>query len=567
MEGTKFGSVRCRDCPKMTGMDRIIQRLLSAVVTAAVAVVAVTLPADTTTNDKAALAGANQTDVVSEDSRAAARTAMVRRIDEVLQQSWEAEGVEPAQPAEDGEFLRRAYLDLTGVIPRVSDVRQYLADTSPDKQDRLIERLLASPRYATHMATTWRNRMLPASVDTTQATQILGVQNWLHRHFAKNTRFDNVVADLLVATDGNELGPALYYQAQDLAPEKLAANTAELFLGIRLHCAQCHDHPYSRWTQDDFWGLAAFFARVRGPDAARPDMSYRLVDAPAGEVRLPDSNEVVDPKYLGGRYADESEGGTRRLQLAIWMASRDNPYLARATANWAWSHLFGRGIVEPVSDAGSHNPPSHPELLDELAQYVTRIDFDLKELWRTLMRTRAYRLSSRPGESDRSPPHLFASMNAKPLSAEQLYDSIMLTAPPRDGVTAESDMRARIMVTSLVLDPQRAEFLRRTDTSSADTREYSAGILQALLLMNGDVMTAVTSPEESGLVGALDAPFMTDEQRIDALFLATLSRFPAPHEKTTCLQLLTSDSDSEPDEVLSDMLWSLFNSTEFTFNH
>lgn len=496
---------------------------------------------------------------------------MAERIDELLEASWRAEGLEPAPPATDSEFLRRAHLDLTGVIPRVWEVREFLADSRPDKRVRLTERLLASPRYATHMATTWRHRMLPPdAAQPGQTTQLLGVQNWLRRHFAKNTRFDNVVADLLVATDGNELGPALYYQAQDLAPEKLAANTAELFLGMRLDCAQCHDHPYSRWTQDDFWGFAAFFARVRGPDENMPGAtSYRLYDARSGEVRLPDTDEVIPPKYLGGRMADESEGGTRRLQLAIWMASRDNRYLPRATANWAWSHLFGRGIVEPVGDAGSHNPPSHPELLDELASYVTEIEFDLKELWRTLTRTRAYQLSSRPYDPENPPPpHLFAAMNVKPLTPEQLYDSFVQAAPPQRDATVEADMRARMMATTLVLDPRRTSFIRRADAGATDSREYSAGILQALMLMNGDVMAEVTADDASSLLGAADAPFLTDEDRINALFLATLSRFPDDEERTTCLQLLTSDeSAGERSEILSDVLWSLLNSTEFAFNH
>lgn len=507
----------------------------------------------------------------SEDRKARQnlRQAMVQRIDALLEASWKAERVEPAPPATDSRFLRRAHLDLTGVIPRVWEVREFLADDSPDKRERLIEELLASPRYATHMATTWRHRMLPRDTPPGQTSQVLGVHNWLRRHFVNNTRFDNVVADLLVATDGNELGPALYYQAQDLAPEKLAANTAELFLGMRLHCAQCHDHPYSRWTQDDFWGFAAFFARVRGPDASMrgSSSSYRLYDANSGEVRLPDTDEVVPPKYLGGPMVDASERGTRRLQLAIWMASRDNPYLARATANWAWSHLFGRGLVEPVGDAGDHNPPSHPELLDELADYVEQIEFDLHELWRTLMRTRAYQLSSQPVDPE-TPAHLFACMNIKPLTAEQLYDSFMLAAPPHRGAEAEADVRSRMMATTLVLDPQRADFIRRADTGTPDSREFSAGILQALMLMNGDVMEGVTSPDASGLLGATDAPFMTDEDRVDALFLATLSRFPDVEERRACLQLLTSDeSAGDRDEVMSDILWSLFNSTEFAFNH
>lgn len=495
------------------------------------------------------------------------RAAMVQQIDALLEEQWRKKGFEPAPLASDSEFLRRASLDLTGVVPRVSEVREFLADSSSDKRERLIDELLASPRYATHMATTWRKRMLPQEAEAGSRAETLGVQNWLHRHFAKNTRFDNVVADLLVATDGNELGPALFYQAQGLAPEKLAASTAELFLGMRLHCAQCHDHPYGDWSQEDFWGLAAFFARVRGPDGMMQRDSFRLTDAPTGEVTIPGTDRVVPPKYLAGRYADEAEGGTRRLQLAIWIASRENPYLARATANWAWAHLFGRGLVHPVGDAGTHNPPIHPELLDELSEYLVQIEFDLKELWRTLARTRAYQLTSQPADPDKSPAVYFASMNVKPLTPEQLYDSLTQAAPiNRDALSANA--RPQVATMSMVLDPRRAEFIRLMRSPSDGSGEFSSGILQTLMLINGQMTADLASPETSRLLGAIDAPFLTDEQKIDALFLATVSRFPRVEEYRTCLEYLTSENpDVDRQEALSDILWSVLNTTEFAFNH
>jgi hypothetical protein len=449
----------------------------------------------------------------------------------------------------------------------VADVRAFLADDTPDKRERLIDTLLSSPRYATHMASTWRNRILPQEAETGRMSAILGVQNWLHGHFAKNTRFDNVVADLLVATDGNELGPALFYQAQGLAPEKLAATTAELFLGMRLHCAECHDHPYGDWSQEDFWGLAAFFARVRGPDMMMQRDSYRLTDAPTGEVTIPGTDDVVPPKYLAGRYADEAEGGTRRLQLAIWIASRDNPYLARATANWAWAHLFGRGLVHPVGDSGTHNPPSNPELLDELSEYLVQIEFDLKEFWRTLAQTRAYQLTSQPPDPAKSPAEFFASMNVKPLTPEQLYDSLTQAAPTA-GAEIAADPNSGVATMSMVLDPRRTEFVRLMRSPSEDSGEFSSGILQTLMLINGPMTADLAAPQTSRLLGAVDAPFMTDEQKIDALFLATVSRYPHVEEYRTCLAHLTSEqSDINRQEALSDILWSVLNSTEFAFNH
>ncbi|HEX6962170.1 MAG TPA: DUF1549 domain-containing protein, partial [Lacipirellula sp.] len=209
---------------------------------------------------------------------------MSRRIDALLEQQWAAEGVEPAAVTDDAGFLRRASLDLNGVIPRASEVREFLADQRPDKRAQLVERLLGSPRYATHMATTWRNRILPTEAEPSRNRQAVALQKWLRARFAKNLRYDNLVGGLLLTSGGDEIGPALYFQAHDAAPEKMAASAAELFMGVKLHCAQCHDHPYADWSQREFWGFAAFFARTRPADGNMGMMrtAYRLVDTPDG---------------------------------------------------------------------------------------------------------------------------------------------------------------------------------------------------------------------------------------------------------------------------------------------
>ena len=495
------------------------------------------------------------------------RLAMARRIDALLEQRWQAEGITPAPIASDSEFLRRAYLDLTGVIPRVAEVRTFLADEMPDKRGRLIETLLESPRYATHMATTWHNRLIPYGAEPQRESLVIGLQNWLRAQFAENRRFDGIVGDLLVATQGNDLGEALFFNTYDLAPEKLAASSAELFLGIRLQCAQCHDHPYGHWTQEDFWGYAAFFARVREPDRSSRGNSYRLVDVKSGEVVLPDSDQVVPPKYLGGRLADDSMGGTRRQQLAIWMVSRDNPYLNRAVVNWAWAHLFGLGLVEPVGDAGDHNPPSHPMLLEELAKYFAQSGCDTKQLWRTLARTRAYGLSSQSREPEPSPSHLFASMTIKSFTPEQLYDC--MTRATLASERPVETMKAETVAVRAggVTDPRRAEFVRRMRSPARSPTEFSSGILQSLTIMNGSTMANLTDRDDSGLLVALDAQFMTEQDQVEALFLATLSRFPRAEERQAHIRYLKEMGvGTDRRKAISDILWALLNSSEFAFN-
>lgn len=493
---------------------------------------------------------------------------IVQHIDTLLHQCWERAGVQPAGLASDGEFLRRAYLDLNGVIPRVSEVREFLADDQPDKRHRLVEHLLASPRYATHMATVWCNRILPLGVDSTRAREALGLQVWLRSRFARNLRYDSLVGGLLLTTGGEELGPALYFQVNDLAPEKLAASCSELFLGVQLQCAQCHDHPYADWSQSDFWGLAAFFAQVQAPEERGMGISYRLIDTNRGEVRLPDSDEIVAPKYLHGETDDDDGQQSRRAKLALWLTSRDNLFFARAGVNWAWAHFFGKGLVDSLDQVVEQESSSHGQLLDDLGDYFVDSGFDLQELLRTIASTRAYQLSSRYGQPELAPPDLFAHMLPKPLTPEQLYDSFMQLSPTAVPVkNRANDARGRSS-SELPVDPLRIQFVRRMREPPGSATEYRAGTLQALMLMNGVAMAELTAHDRSRLLGALTAPFMGDEDQIDTLFLATLCRQPDSEERTMCLEAL-HDCKTKADRgrVLSDILWALVNSTEFAFNH
>ncbi len=492
------------------------------------------------------------------------RGAMIRQIDARIADKLKSAGIEAAPLSDDAEFLRRIYLDLTGVVPRVAEVRAFLADERPNKRTRLIDSLLESPAHATHLANTWRNIMLPGDLNLEQINNVVGVQNWLRQRFVENLRYDNLVSDLLVATDGSELGPALYYTSLDLAPEKLAASTARIFLGLHIECAQCHDHPFDHtWKQPDFWGYAAFFARLQRPGEGEPlQMVRRIMDRDEGEVKLPDTETVVLPKYPGGPSPDEDELGTRREQLAIWMASRDNPYLPRAGVNRAWHHLFGRGLVEPVDDIGPHNQPSHPELFEDLTQYFVKSGFDLRELYRTLANTEAYQRSSRWTSDKEPPPELFATMAVKTLTAEQLYDSLnrVLNRQPQAMFPGQN-------VSSSLLDPRRLAFIAKMEAGGRSPLEYQAGILQALTSMNGGETSEATDPTRSPLLGALEAPFLLDADRVETLFLATLSRFPTDEERVLFVGHLDKTSPGERQKAWSNILWALVNSAEFTLNH
>jgi hypothetical protein len=490
---------------------------------------------------------------------------MARHIDAVMEQAWNADHLKPAPLTSDGEFLRRAYLDLNGVIPRVAEVRAFLNDERPEKRVELVGRLLASPRYATHMATIWRNRILPPGADASRGPEAMAMQKWLRTRFAKNLRYDNLVGELLITLGGDELGPALYFQANDLSPEKLAASSADLFLGLQLQCAQCHDHPTAHWKQKDFWGLAAFFARVNAREGSgEMRMAYRLVDTDKGDVRLPDSTEIVQPKYPAGDVSSEEGQRSRRVQLVLWMTSRENEFFARAAVNWAWTNLFGRGLVESLDEAQT---TAESQLLNDLANYFVKSGYDLRNLWRTFAITRVYQLSSRAPEAVTEQPQHFARMTAKPLTPEQLYDSFSDLASLEGKKPSPDDGQVSNGASGLYENPSRLDFIRRMRSPGGSSTEYRAGTLQALMLMNGRTMADITVPGQSNLLGALDAPFMKDEDRVEALFLATLARRPEKDESTACVAALGEGSDNQKrNQTLGSILWALLNSTEFAFN-
>ena len=275
----------------------------------------------------------------------------------------------------------------------------------------------------------------------------------------------------------------------------------------------------------------------------------------------------MPPKYpRGDQIADDS--AARRSQLVLWLTSRDNRFFSRAAVNWAWSHKFGRPLVESMDDAEGVDLSTNAQLLNELADYFVASGFDLEQLWRTLANTRAYQLSSRHGDPEAAKPSLFARMLPKPLTPEQLFDSFVVLSPSIAATGAPMAAAINASATSLDEDPNRLEFCRRMRPPPGEATEFRAGTLQALMLMNGRTTTGATSPDTSSLVGALDAPFMTDKDRVEAMFLATLSREPDGDEAAMFTEALAECKTPEDrSAALSDMFWALLNSTEFAFNH
>ncbi|NQV24188.1 MAG: DUF1553 domain-containing protein [Rhodopirellula sp.] len=498
----------------------------------------------------------------------AATAEMVRRIDEVLADLWQANGVTPTELADDGELLRRVYLDLAGRTPSVSEVRAFMADQAPDRFEHLVDRLLKSPDHASHIATVWRSFLIPEGVDLTAFGGVEAFDQWLAERFSSDDSYDKVVRSLLQA-DGRLVrsGPLLFYSAAKLDPDQLASRTARVFLGMRLECAQCHDHPFEPWAQDEFWGFAAFFARISRPKGTLESVStvMRVSDVDHGEVMLPDTDTVIAPRFLDGSEFLEGAGApARREQLADWLTSARNPYFARVTANRIWGQLFGKGIVDPIDDFGAQHQPKSPELLDLLAGHFVGTDFSLRELFRSVVLSKAYRLSSGAATIDGNRADLFAQMNIKTLTAEQVYDCISV-ATLLDSGAASDPMTFNV---ARIGNSSRAEFIQQFRTPVGRNTEYQGGIPQALTLMNGGLIEGATGLSSSGLLKSLEAPFFTNDERIEVLYLATLSRKPHPSEWELLDGYISDDAKgAELQEGLADILWALLNSAEFTLNH
>lgn len=477
---------------------------------------------------------------------------ITREIDAIFEAAWRDQGVRPSERADDAAFLRRVTLDLTGIIPEVGEVRAFLADRRPDKRARLIDDLLQRPRHAAHLAGLWREVLLPKTVEPSLAA---GFENWLQDRFLANRPYDELVREILLARGGFGASPPVtYYAALNTSPSELAASTSRAFLGVQIRCAECHDHPFTDWKQSDFWGLAAFFARVRGPG----DMygSASLDDGPSGEVQIPKSDKAVAPALFDGTAIELTAGEPRRAVLARWMTADENPYFARAAVNRVWSILFGRGLVQPVDDFGAHNPATHEAALELLARDFIAHDYNLQRTFRVIAATNLYQLSSIPAPDDDAPLLTYTSMPLRSLSARQVYECLVQAAGRRDPAEgAGADTLT-----------ERAIFMTQVEAPTRQATEFQGGIPQTLTLLNGPLVASLTDPQQSDRVASLvDNPFLSNEERIEVLFLAALSRPPEPAELEEALEWLTASRDQA--QALSDTLWALLNSSEFILNH
>jgi hypothetical protein len=497
---------------------------------------------------------------------------LAERIDALIDAKLRAQGVEPAPPADDAEFLRRLSLDVGGRIPAVQDARLFLGDKAADKRKKAVDKLLDSPLYSTHFAAVWRALMVPDN--NNQFFQQTGPQleAWLKNRLRENTPYDKMVREVITTPvvfnratmprNQGEPTPLPFYQAQEMKPENLAGATARLFLGVKIECAQCHNHPFAKWKREQFWEYAAFFSGIQTPPGQGGFMASNDL-ANKREIKISGGDKVVQARFLDGAEPKWQEKVSTRETLADWVTSRDNPYFARAAANRMWAHFFGIGIINPVDEESDDNPPSHPDLLDELARQFVLHDFDTKYLIRAITYSKAYQRSSVSESADPPDPRLFARMAIKGLTAEQLYDSIV-EATRYNEVAPANAPRGFVQLGSA-----RAEFLSRFANTTDKRTEFQTSILQALALMNGKFVSDATSVQNSvTLAGVIDAPWMKTPDKVEALYLAALSRKPRAAELERLTKYVDRGGPSgDKDKALADVFWALLNSSEFILNH
>ncbi len=491
------------------------------------------------------------------------------RIDELVFAKLRKLGIPPSDLATDEMFLRRVYLDTIGTLPTPDEVRQFLSDPDPQKRAKLIDRLLERPEFVDFWTLKWADllRVKPEFPIQLWPKGVAAFYGWIRRSIAENKPYDQFVRELITASgSAYRVGPANYYRATTMRdPQGWAEMTATTFLGIRIDCAHCHSHPFEAWTWDDNLGLAAFFkVRIKRTREWGEDVVYF---DPGVRVRHPKTGQIVEPKFLTGEKPQIGPEQDPREVLAEWLTSPENPWFARCIVNRIWYWLMGRGIVHEPDDFRATNPPENPELLDYLAEELVKNNWDLKHIFRLILNSKVYQLSSIPNKWNAHDTVHFSHYPIKRLTAEQLLDAVsqVCEAPERfPGMPV--GMRAiqlpHNMVRSTFLDlfgrPAR-------DITCECERKQETSMSQALYLINTNHME---SKLRSGRrITRLIQAGLSDEQIIEELFLAALSRRPTAEELQATVGYVAAAGKKGRQLALQDVLWALLNTKEFLFNH
>lgn len=499
-------------------------------------------------------------------------------IDDAVFKKLKKMGMPPSAPCDDATFIRRVTLDVAGRLPTPDETQKFVADQDPAKRDRWIDQLLSGTEYADYFANKWSALLRNKRTEEKQARGTYAFHDWIRDGLAENKPFDQFVREIIAASGEVMENPPVAWYRQVRDQQQQLEDTAQLFLGMRLQCAQCHHHPYEKWSQKDYYSFAAFFSQVGRKTGAQPgeEMIYTRRSAPSATNKK--NKQSVKPSGLGSPALELSADDDAREALADWMTSPDNPFFAKSLVNRYWKHFFNRGIVDPEDDMRETNPPTNPELLDALAKYFAEAGFDLKALVRTICQSKVYQLSAVPNEYNKVDRQNFSRYYPKRLTAEVLYDAInqvTRSSGKFDGLPAGT--RAVCLPdNSFNANSYFLTVFGRPDSSSACECERSqdASLAQSLHLLNAKELQEKLSAD-NGRAAALASDTRTGDQKLRELYLWAYSRPPEATEIKLAeghLGKTVKDKDGkelpiDQRRAYEDIVWALINTKEFLFNH
>jgi hypothetical protein len=500
-------------------------------------------------------------------------------VDRYTAAKWRQLGLMPSEPASDEMFIRRAYLDITGTLPSVEEVRAFVADPDPNKRDKLIDRLVDSENYAYYFALKWADILKVKRRNNPQrAAGTFAFHSWIKDSLASDKPYDQFVREILCAVGDDRQCPPVFWYTELQNPEQFVDDVAQVFLGMRINCAQCHHHPYEKWSQDDYWGLAAFFGRVgRKPVSLlgvqvqnQNQTRIAVFNRTTGTVINKRTGQPAVMKPLEGEPVTVAPGEDPRVKLVEWMTDPKNPFFAKAVVNRYWAHFFGRGIVDPLDDMRDTNPPTNPELLDALAKDFIEHGYSLKHLVRTICKSRTYQLSSVPNEFNKHDKQSYARYYPKRMSAEVLYDavSVVTGSPPSfPGMPGDRFGAARaIMLPDEAFQSYFLDVFGRPQRLSACEceRVNEANLAQVLHLLNSqEIQDKLSRP--GGRADRLASDPRPDAEKIEELFLLALGRRPTPQQLQVALQTIERRGPQNKKQAYEDIIWALINTKEFLF--
>jgi hypothetical protein len=468
----------------------------------------------------------------------------------------------PSESASDGDFLRRVFLDVIGTLPTADEARAFLKDDRSDRRSRLVEQLLDRPDFADFWALKWSD-VLRVDRQALGHKRAYAYYRWIRESLAANMPCDEFCREIVGAEGPVPETPAANFYKVVTRPGEMGGTLSQVFLGVRIECAQCHHHPFDRWSQTDYFGMQAFFTQVtfKGPPTGES-----LVAGNSAATVHPRTGEPVFAHALATDVPRSDPAGDRRKLLAQWMTAPENPWFSRNFVNRAWAHFLGRGLVEPVDDVRLTNPPTNPELLDALARHFVETKFDFKQLIRTITASRVYQTAAAPNASNSSDDQNFARARLKPLEAEVLLDAVcQTTGVPEKFQGMPAGCRAIELWDSQTPHYFLKLYGRPTRTTACECeRTKEPSVAQVLHMLNSIELHGKLS-HAGGRIARL-ANLADDNALVEELYLTCYSRFPSDADRRTALDYLAAHK-SDRRQATEDIVWSMLNTSEFVFNH